>query len=293
MTVLAQFNAASPTARGILFMMAAVFFFTTMDAVAKGLVGGYPLMQVIFFRFAGQMLIVAVVLRGRIAPELRTRFPVLHALRAILQFATVTLFFASLAHIGLAEAQALTDLNPVLITLGAALFLGERLTRDRVICVLVAMLGAMIVIRPGAGVFTPAALLPVAAAVTYAASALITRKVGPHESPWTAMIYTAGFGVLASALTLPAAWQPIAAPDLWRFAALGCLGSAAQLCIIRSFSIAEASVVAPFAYLGLVFAVGWGIVLYDDWPDLATVAGALVIVSAGLYVWRRETQVTR
>ena len=284
---------ASNTARGILLMLVAVLFFTAMDAVAKGLVGGYPLMQVTLARFAGQLFLVIVILRGKLIAPLRTRFPGLHLVRAILQFATVSLFFVSLNYIGLAEAQALTDINPVLITLGAAVFLGENLTRDRLVGVTLAMIGAMIVIRPGLGVFSPAALLPLAAAVTYSGSALITRRVGPYESPWTAMVYTAAFGVMASAVTLPWTWQPIAAPDLWRFAALGALGTVAQLCIIRAFSLAEASAVAPFAYVGLICATGWGIVLYGEYPDPLTIIGALVIVVAGLYVWQRETAATR
>lgn len=285
--------AATHTARGILLMVVAVLFFTTMDAVAKGLVGGYPLLQVIFFRFAGQIVLVLLILRGATGPALRTRFAGLHLARAVLQFATVTLFFASLTYIGLAEAQALADINPVLITLGAALFLGERLGRDRLFGVVLAMIGAMIVIRPGSGVLTLPALLPVAAAVCYAGSALITRRVGPFETPWTAMIYTAAFGTLASGVILPVLWVDIDPADLWRFAALGVLGTVAQLCIIRSFSLAEAAAVAPFAYAGILFAIGWGIVLYGDYPDPATLLGALVIVSAGLYVWRQETRAPR
>jgi drug/metabolite transporter (DMT)-like permease len=234
-----------------------------------------------------------LILRGATGPALRTRFGGLHLARAVLQFGTVTLFFASLTYIGLAEAQALTDINPVLITLGAALFLGERLGRDRLFGVLLAMIGAMIVIRPGAGVLTLAALLPIGAAICYAGSALITRRVGPFETPWTAMLYTAGFGVLASGVTLPFLWVDIPPADLWRFAALGVLGTVAQLCIIRSFSLAEVAAVAPFAYAGILFAIGWGIVLYGDYPDPATLLGALVIVSAGLYVWHRETRSAR
>ncbi|PZQ99780.1 MAG: EamA/RhaT family transporter [Cereibacter sphaeroides] len=288
-------SAAMPNnnARGIVMMLACVLFFTTMDAIAKGLVGGYPTMQVVFFRFAGQILIVALILRGTLVSMLATQFPFLHFARAVLQFATVALFFASLNYIPLAEAQALTDISPVLITLGAALFLGESLTKDRIVGVLLAMVGAMIVIRPGYGIFSMAALLPIASAFTYAGSALITRRVGPYEHPWTAMLYTAGFGMLASGVTLPFEWVPIATGDIWRFTGLGVCGAFAQLCIIRSFSMAEASVVAPFAYAGIICAIGWGILLYGDYPDLATIFGALVIVSAGLYVWQRETQVAR
>lgn len=284
---------ASSTARGILLMIAAILLFTTMDATAKGLIQRYPAPQVIWVRFAGQLLIVLLLLRHHIGPVLRTRFPVLHFWRSASQFGATTFFFLSLPHIGLAEATAIADLNPVLITLGAALFLGEKLGPRRVAGVAVALIGALIVIRPGAGVFTWWALLPLLCALSYATSALLTRKIGAQESVWASMIYAALFGTIVAGMSLPFVWQPVATEDLWRFGLIACLGTAAQLCIIRSFSITEASVVAPFAYLGIVFATGWGIVLYDQWPDRWTVIGALVIVGAGLYVWHRETKLPR
>jgi drug/metabolite transporter (DMT)-like permease len=284
---------APSTARGILLMIAAILLFTTMDATAKGLIERYPAPQVIWVRFAGQLLIVLLLLRHHLGPVLRTRFPVLHFWRSASQFGATTFFFLSLPHIGLAEATAIADLNPVLITLGAALFLGEKLGPRRVAGVAVALIGALIVIRPGAGVFTWWALLPFLCALSYATSALLTRKIGAQESVWASMVYAALFGTIVAGMALPFVWQPVATEDLWRFGLIACLGTAAQLCIIRSFSITEASVVAPFAYLGIVFATGWGIVLYDQWPDRWTVIGALVIVGAGLYVWHRETKVPR
>jgi drug/metabolite transporter (DMT)-like permease len=285
---------AAPSAtRGILLMILAILLFTAMDATAKGLIERYPAPQVIWVRFAGQLLIVLVILRHHLLPVLRTRFPVLHFWRSASQFGATTFFFLSLPHIGLAEATAIADLNPVLITLGAALFLGEKLGPRRLAGVLVALFGALIVIRPGAGVFTWWALLPLLCAVSYATSALLTRKIGAQESVWASMVYAALFGTLVAGATLPFVWQPVATADLWLFALIACLGTAAQLCIIRSFSITEASVVAPFSYLGIIFATGWGIVLFDQWPDRWTVIGALVIVGAGLYVWHRETRASR
>jgi drug/metabolite transporter (DMT)-like permease len=284
---------AARTQRGILLMLAAVLCFTAMDAVAKGLIARYPAPQVIWARFAVMSVLVLVILGRRIGPLLITRYPVHHFARSALQFATVGLFFVSLSYIGLAEAQALTDINPVLITLGAAVFLGERLGPRRLAGVVAGMTGAMIVIRPGLAVFSPAALLPLAASLTYAASALITRRVGQHESPWTATLYASAFGSVAGALALPFVWQPVAMADLWRFVLLGVLGTAAQLCIIRSFSLAEASVVAPFSYAGIILATFWGITLFREYPDRWTVTGAIVIVAAGLYVWHRETRVAR
>jgi drug/metabolite transporter (DMT)-like permease len=295
MAGLAPPAASGHTARGILLMLLATLFFTAMDAVVKGLVGQYPTIQVIWARFFGQFVIVLLILlpRGGLRPAPQTRFPRLHLLRAVLQFGTAGLFFLSLSHIGLAEAQALADISPILITLGAALFLGERLGPRRLLGVVAAMIGALIVIRPGFAVFTPAALLPIGAAVCYAGFALITRKVGMQESAWTSMIYAASFGAVAGSLLMLPVWQPIATADLPLFLLIGVLGTGAQLCIVRSFSVAEASVVAPFAYAGILFAIFWGIVLFAEYPDLPTLVGALVIVAAGLYVWHRETRAAR
>ena len=278
------------TRKGILLMLLAILLFTMMDALAKGLVQRYPTAQVVWARFAGQLLLVVLILNHKLPPVLRTRHPRLHIIRSATQLGATGFFFASLNYIGLAEATALTDITPVLITLGAAIFLGERLGPRRIVGVLAAMVGAMIVIRPGLGVFTPAALLPLACAVCYAASALLTRKVGSTETAWTSMFYAALFGTLATGALLPGVWTPIPLADLPLFVTVGCLGTAAQLALIRSFSIAEASSVAPFGYAGIVLATFWGIVLYGEYPDMLTIVGASIIVGAGLYVWHRETR---
>jgi drug/metabolite transporter (DMT)-like permease len=274
---------------GILLMIAAICLFTLMDAVAKGLINRYPAPMVVWARFAVMTLIVALILRHRLPALARTRYPMTHLLRAACQLGATGLFFASLAHIGLAEATALTDINPVLITLGAAVFLGERLGPRRLFGVFASLAGALIVIRPGAEVFSPAALLPIGAAVCYATNALITRRLGPVEPVWTPMIFASAFGTVVMATALPFTWVTPAPSDVPLFLLVGLLGTGAQLCLIRAFSMAEAGLVAPFAYLGIVLASLWGVVFFGQWPDGWTVAGAIVIVAAGLYVWHRET----
>ena len=284
---------ASNTNRGIGLMVLAIVLFTAMDATAKHLIATYPAPLVIWARFAGMFVLVALILNRRLPAMARTRYPVLHFWRSAAQFGATGLFFLSLGYIGLAEATAIVDINPVLVTLGAALFLGERFGPRRAMGVLAALIGALIIIRPGSDVFSPAALLPLAAAVCYTANVLLTRFLGQQESVWTAMLYASAFGTIAGAVALPWVWMPVAVTDLKWFALVGVLGTAAQLCIIRAFSITEAAVLAPFGYLGLIFSAIWGIVLFDQYPDLWTVLGALVIVSAGLYVWHRETQLAK
>ena len=276
--------------RGILYLAAAIFAFTAMDALAKHLVGIYPTAQVVWARNAGQLIFVVLYLRKRLSEAIVTRMPGWHLARSISQLGATSLFFVSLNYMGLAEATALADINPVLITLGAALFLGERLGRTRIIGVALAALGALIVIRPGLGVFTLAAILPLLCAVSYAANMLLTRHVGQRESPWAAMFYAALFGAIVTSALLPFNFRPIPLGDLGLFALLALLGSIAQLSTIRAYSLTEAAALAPFGYLDMVFATLWSITVFGAWPDSPTLIGALVIALAGLYVWRSETR---
>lgn len=287
-------QALAQNARGIAIMLAGILFFTLMDALARHLMrAGYDPMQVVWARYTGQFVFVMIVVARHLPGILRTRHPVAQGIRSILQFAATSLFFLGLAHIGLAEATAIMDVNPVLITLGAALFLGERIGPRRLAGILVALAGALIVIRPGAGVFSAAALFPLGAAACYAGFALITRWIGGRDGIWTSLAYAALVGTVATSAMQPFVWRPVAAGELWGFLLIGGLGVAGQLCILRAFTIAEAGVVAPFAYVGLVFATLWGFVFFAELPDRWTVAGAALIVAAGLYVWYRETRLAR
>lgn len=277
---------------GIGLILAAILGFTLMDATAKHLTQTYPVGQVIWARFMGNLLIFAVIFHRHLPRLMRTRQPGLQSARALMQLGSVGLFFTSLAYIGLAEATAIMDLNPVLITLGAALFLGERIGPRRVAGIVVALLGAMLIIRPGLGVFQPAALLPLAGAFTFAAGALLTRMVR-SDSVVTSVLWSAVVGTALTSLALPFVWQPVAASDLWAFGLLAILGTVSQYLLVRAFSQAEAGALAPFGYTGLVWAGLWGWLFFGQLPDIWTVTGATVIVLAGLYVWSREAQAAR
>ena len=279
----------SPNARAILLMICAILFFSLMDATAKALSPRIGVMQALWTRYAGQTLVVLFLVARRMPAVLKTRYPKLQLMRSVFLMCATWFFFTGISHIGLAEATALMDINPVLITLGAALFLHERLGPRRLAGIAVSLIGALIVIRPGSDVFSPYAIYPLAAAVFYTGYALATRFVGKDEDVWTSMLYTALFGaIVLSALVLPN-WQT---PDLTALGLMACLvlfGTVSQLLLIRALSEGEAGLVAPFAYTGLIFATVWGLIFYGEVPDLWTIIGALVIVGAGTYVWHRET----
>jgi drug/metabolite transporter (DMT)-like permease len=282
----------APQTKGIALLLLALMMFALMDAAAKTLGARYHTGQVVWARFAVNAVVLVLIFRTRLPRLVKSRQPGMQFWRALTQILTVTLFFLSIRYIGLAEAAALTDVNPVLITLGAALFLGERLGPRRLAGIAVAFCGAMIILRPGAGVMHPAALLALAAAFTYSAGALLTRALR-GDSVATSMLWSALVGTAICSLALPFLWQPIAAADLWLFVGMGLLGTAAQGLLIRAFSIAEAGALAPFGYMGLVFSSLWGFLFFGQLPDRWTVLGAVVIVAAGLYVWQREAQLAR
>lgn len=279
----------SPQARAVLYMITAFFFFSCMDASAKALgqrVGPVP---AIWARYLGQSLFVLTLVAPRLAQVARTNYPGLQFARSVLLMIGTACFFFAVTRIGLAETTAVMDVNPVLVTLGAALFLGERLGLRRVLGIGAALVGALIIIRPGSDVFSPFALLPLIAACSYASYQLITRHVGRDEDPWTSMLYAALLGGIVMSCVVPFYWQPLDFASAGLMLLIAGFGTLSQLFLIRALTAGEASMLAPFAYVGLIFAAIWGALFFGEFPDRWTILGACIIAAAGLYVWYRET----
>ena len=284
--------ARSTQLQGIVLLLLAIFTFTLMDASAKHLTERYHPAQIVWLRFVSNLLIVGLIYAPRLRSTMVSKRPVVQLFRGLTQLGSVGLFFTSLQFIGLAEATAIMDINPVLITLAAAIFLGESIGIRRLIGIAVALCGALIIIRPGAGVFQPAAILPLIGAFTYAAGAILTRLVR-EDSTATSILWSATVGTILSSLAVPFFWQPIASEDIWAFVLLGIFGTVAQALLIRAFAMAEAAAIAPFGYTGLIWAGFWGWLFWGTLPDRWTIIGALIIVAAGLYVWMREARAMR
>ncbi|NNE51723.1 MAG: DMT family transporter [Sulfitobacter sp.] len=275
--------------RAILLMISAIFCFSIMDAAVKALAPLVGVLPALWARYAGQMLLVFLLVLPRLRQVMRTRYPVLQFLRSILLMSATAFFFTGISLIPLTDAAALMSTNPVLITLGAALFLGESLGLRRISGIAAALVGAMIIIRPGSDVFSPAALLPLAAAACYSGYALLTRRVGADEDVWTSLFYTGMVGTVLLSLAVPFQWQTPDAAGLGLMVLVALAGTVGQLALIRAFSQGEAAMLAPYSYTGLAFAACWGFLFFAEIPDFWTVFGSLVIAGAGIYVWHRET----
>ena len=275
----------------ILLMIGAVFCFASMDATAKYLMKEIGPAQTIWARYTVQAILVTVLILPKINIYGKTKYPKLQFVRSVALMMATTLFFFAFSRLGLAEASAIFNISPVLITLGAFLFLREQIGPRRVIGILVSLLGALIIIRPGSGVFTIYAILPLGAAIFYSTYSLATRFVGTDESPWTSLFYSAIFGAICYSIYIVFHWNPMSNNALLLTIIIGLFGTAGHICLIRALTLGEASLVAPFIYTNLLFTTIWGVVLFGNFPDFWTIAGALIIVAAGIYVWARDRAV--
>lgn len=274
--------------RGILWMLLTMLLFVGMDTIAKYLTQFYPVLQVSWARFFFHGVWVMLYLGPRLRPLAVARRPGLQILRGGCMLATTLLFFAGLHLLPLANASALMLVGPLMVTALSVPLLGETVGIRRWASVVVGFMGAMVIVRPGSGVFQLAALLPLAAAAFYALYQVITRKLSHIDQPMTTLLYTVSVGVPVTTLLLPWFWVT---PDLigWLLMiGVGLLGGVSHFTLIKAFENAPAAVLTPFSYSNLVWATLLGFLVFSELPDQWTVVGAIIIVSSGLYIFHRE-----
>jgi len=284
----ARFAAIPAEARGAALLVLATALFASMDAIGKGLMQRHDPFQVVWARYAAQAVIVAIIVSPRLGRVIRTARPGLQVIRSALLFMATLCGFFAFSVMPLADATAIFQTAPLAITALAALILREPVWPRRWAGVMVGFLGALIIVRPGADVFQPAALLPMLGALFFAGYSIATRFLGRDESYWTTFLYTAALGALIASAFVPLVWVTPTWGDAALMLAMGAIGSAGQFLLIVAFNTAPASAIAPFTYAGLIFATLWGYLFFGDAPDGWTATGAAVIVGSGVYVWRRE-----
>ena len=284
----ARFAAIPAEARGAALLVLATALFASMDAIGKGLMQRHDPFQVVWARYAAQAAIVAIIVSPRLGRVIRTARPGLQVIRSALLFMATLCGFFAFSVMPLADATAIFQTAPLAITALAALILREPVGPRRWAGVMIGFLGALIIVRPGADVFQPAALLPMLGALFFAGYSIATRFLGRDESYWTTFLYTAALGALIASAFVPLVWVTPTWGDAALMLAMGAIGSAGQFLLIVAFNTAPASAIAPFTYAGLIFATLWGYLFFGDAPDGWTATGAAVIVGSGVYVWRRE-----
>ena len=290
---------AAPTQhpqKAIALMILAMLILPGMDAIAKWLSGSISAGQVVWFRFAFQTVFLLPFFWAVRARMVWGDIPAHAARGALMVFGTVA-FFTALKYLPIADAIAIFFVEPLILTLLAALLLGERVGWRRLSAVIVGFAGALLVIRPNFESAGWPALLPVAAALTFAFYLIITRRLSQREDPVRMQFFSGLFGGLIATVLLAVGtgidWPLFAASTPTQFQwgmliGLGVISTVGHLLVVFAFRLGPAGLLAPFQYTEIIGATLMGLMFFGDFPDQFTWLGVGIIVGSGLYVFHRE-----
>jgi drug/metabolite transporter (DMT)-like permease len=279
---------AAHAVAGIGLMLTGIALFAINDALGKWLLATYTVGELLLIRSATALLLLAPFLRrGGMAAFTGAPRPRLQIARVILSTLEVAMFFWAVSYLPLADTVTFYLAGPIYVTALSVLLLGETVGWRRWTAVLIGFAGVLLALRPSAASLTLPALIALTGSLFFALLMVVTRLL--HETPNTVLVGgqivgTLLFGVLAT----PFAWVAPSPRDLALLCLFGAISMLALACVNRSLKLVAASVVAPYQYTLIVWAVVLGYLVFGDVPDLYTLLGALVIVGAGLYIFWRE-----
>ena len=279
---------------GILFILITTVMFALLDTGVKYVGQFYPVLQIAWARYVFQMAVVPMVI-GRFRPRdiLRTKRPGLQVMRSMMMVGATLSFFPAVTYMPVAEASAIGMIAPLMVTALAIPMLGERVGPRRWMAVVIGLIGALIIIRPGFGSLSWAAILPVITAICYALYQITTRMLAEIDPPITTFFYSGAVGVVVLSLAVPFAWRTPTVSGWAMMIALGLLAGAGHYCVIQAMRRAPASVLAPYSFVQLVWVTVLGYLVFGDFPDNYTLLGAAIVVGSGGYVFYRENVVKR
>jgi drug/metabolite transporter (DMT)-like permease len=280
--------------RGIAFMIGAVFVFSIMDALLKGLSTRYGALQVACLRCISSLLCLCpVLLWQRSWRRLRATRPAWHVFRALLGITMLACFVYGVRRLTLSQAYSLYLTAPLMMTALSVPLFGEQVRARRWFVILFGLSGVLVILQPwrgGAFALLPAAAI-VLATLCYSLSALMVRSLGRYHSPlalvfWYLLLVGVGSGALAAR-----EWLPIQPHDWWLLVGVGLAGTLGQLWITEAFSSAPPAVVAPFEYLALLcaFAIDWFI--WSTSPSLTLLIGAAIVIGSGIVIIEEERRI--
>jgi drug/metabolite transporter (DMT)-like permease len=288
---------------GMAALAAGIFIFSTQDAIIKSISGDYAVTQAIVVRSLVSLPILAAMVHyeAGLRSLVSLHFWALSA-RGLIQIVSYTTYYMAFPALPLAEAIALFFTSPIFVTLLAGPILGERVTLKSWVAVFIGFAGVMLILRPGGGLFEPAALLSLVSAAAYGSAMILARKLGV-SAPATVMTFYQNGVYLLGALVIAAICaalgltklghpsldflvRPWVTPTLWDLglmAACGVIAAVAMFLLTYAYRLAEANVVTIFEYTGMIWAPLWGFLFFAEIPRWTTVLGMLLIVAAGLF----------
>jgi len=291
--------------KGVTFLLVKIFTFSFQDVIIKKMSGDYSANEIVCIRsiFALVLILLLAHFHGGLQ-QFKTRHLTVHIIRSALLFATFISYYLSLAALSIAEAITLSFTAPLFITLLSVVILGERVRYDKWISIFIGFMGVVFMLKPGAHITDPAALLTILSAFLYALSSIATRQLGNTESGLSLAFYPTLFYIFFSllfTLLLPGSavshqshaslaflltpWRIPTPMDLSFIVILGFIAAVGFYCLSQAYRLAPPSTIAPFEYFSVFLGVVWGYLFWGDFPDASTFVGIILIVGSGLYVY--------
>ena len=285
--------------RGILLKIGSVLVFIVMASLIKYTADRIPPGEAVFFRslFAMPVILAWLGWRHELRQGLRTGQPMGHVWRGVVGTMAMGLGFAGLAFLPLPEVTAISYAAPLLVVIFAAMFLGEEVRLFRISAVIVGVVGVLIVLSPRLSVGADlshaealGAVLVLGGAVFAALAQIFVRKLVATESTSAIVFYFSLTATLLSLITLPFGWAVPSASELILLIMAGLLGGVGQILLTSSYRHADASVIAPFEYVSILFALAIGYWVFSEVPTWTMLGGAALVVLAGIMIILRERQ---
>ena len=286
--------------RGILFKLCSVLVFIVMQAMIKATTVHVPAGEAVFFRsaFAIPVIVAWLTVQGQLATGFRAVNPLGHVWRGLMGTLAMGMGFAGLAYLPLPEVTAIGYASPLLVVIFAAMFLGEQVRAFRIGCVALGLTGVMIVlsprlsIDPGTGLGQAesfGAMIVLFGALCSALAQVFVRKLVQTETTTSIVFYFSVTSTVLSLITLPLGWVWPTPTEAAFLVGAGLLGGVGQILLTSSYREADASLVAPFDYASMLFALGIGYFIFAEVPSRTMLEGAALIILAGiLIIWRER-----
>lgn len=277
---------------GIMLMIATTFVFAIQDGISRHLAGNYNVIMIVMIRywfFAAFVITIATRQSGSIRAAAATKQPILQITRGTLLALEICIMVSAFVLLGLVESHAVFACYPLLIAALSGPVLGEQVGWRRWAAIGIGFIGVLVILQPGYAVFAPAAVVPLIAALMFALYGLLTRYAARKDTTATSFFWTGTSGAVVMTIAGVCFWEPMTAVD-WRWMAVLCVtGAGGHWLLIKTYEVAEASSVQPFAYLQLVFASAIGIFLLGETLRPNVALGAAIVVAAGLFtLWRAK-----
>ncbi len=279
---------------GIALMIATTFVFAMQDGISRHLADTYNVMMIVMIRYWFFAAFVTVYLsrqNGGLKANIQTTQPVLQILRGFILAGEICVAVLAFIYLGLVETHAIFAVYPLMVAALAGPVLGESVGWRRWAAIFVGFLGMLIILQPGARVFSPASLIAVLSALMFAVYGLLTRYVARKDKAMTSFFWTGISGCILMTAIGAWFWEPMSSGDMIWMAVLSVTGALGHFLLIKCLEVAEASTVQPFAYFQLVFVSFIGVFVFNEQVQWNVALGAAIIVGAGLFaIWRERVR---